>query len=349
MDWIKKNYDRFTLGVFALGLVAVSAMMFLNTSGFAERFSAALANPGHNNTIPAVDTAVIDQAKQQLENPTIWKVREPNREHPEGDQNGGLLFTPDRFIKMAEGLKKPGNIALYKHSRFQEKFIPNQWLIDHGYNVLDDKITVLDSDGDGFRNEDEWLYGTDPNKKESHPPYHVLLFLKQLIKVKFRLKFQAYDGDIHTPEKMEFQINALDLHQPTEFLKIGDTVAKTKFKLKKFEFKEVLNPKTEEKEDRSELTVENTETGDNVVLILDTIVDSPNLFAAFEYYLVSKDVSDGVKPFEFTVPRLKEFVLRPEITARYKLLDVTDTEAVIQLPDGTTKYTVLKYPGKPPQ
>ena len=80
MDWIKKNYDRFTLAIFAAALVAVSVMMFMNASGFGDRFAAAQANPSHNNTIPAVDTAVIDSAKQQLESPTIWKERDPDKD-----------------------------------------------------------------------------------------------------------------------------------------------------------------------------------------------------------------------------------------------------------------------------
>src|SRR5678815_2782850 len=92
MDWIKKNYDRFTLALFAAALLGVAVMVFLNTSGLGERFSAALANPPHNNTIPAVDMAVILSAKQQLEAPIIWKERDPEK-----DQNGGMLFTATRY------------------------------------------------------------------------------------------------------------------------------------------------------------------------------------------------------------------------------------------------------------
>ena len=164
----------------------------------------------------------------------------------------------------------------------------------------------------------------------------------------FRLKFQVYDGDLKKPEDMTFQINTLDLRNPTEFLKLGQTVEKTNFKLMKFEFKEAENKGTGDKEDVSELTVMNTETQEAVVLIYNKIVDSPNQYAAFDYYLVAKDLSDGVKPFQFTVQRLREFVLRPDVASRYKLLDVKLDEAVIQLPDGN-KYTVPKYPGKPPQ
>src|SRR3954463_14662252 len=101
MDWIKKNYDRFTLALFSAVLLGVAVLMFLNSSGFSERFNAAIANPPHNNTIPAVDTAVIDSARQQLENPTIWKERDPDK-----DGNAGLLFTSDIYIAGPNGLEK---------------------------------------------------------------------------------------------------------------------------------------------------------------------------------------------------------------------------------------------------
>ncbi len=98
--------------------------------------------------------------------------------------------------------------------------------------------------------------------------------------VPFRLLFNAYDGDPKkdTPEKFEFQINTIDLKQPSEFLKIGATITKTKWKLAKFAYKTVINPKTEEPEDVSELTLVNTETKETLVLILNRVTDSAPFF-----------------------------------------------------------------------
>lgn len=339
MDWIKKNYDKFVLALLSVALLGASAMIVMNTSGFEERFSAALANPPPNNQIPAVDTAVIDQARRQLEQPVIWKPRsEPDA------PNDGLLFTATRYI--GPPLTKVKHASSWRHSRTQEA-IPNQWVIEHNLNPLNPDDARQDADGDGFWNEDEWLHKTDPNKKESHPPYHTLLFLKQWVKVPFRLKFQAYDGDPKKPESMSFQINTIDLKTPTQFPKIGESIETAPdFKLIKFEYKETENPSTGEKDDVSTLTLLNTKTGDNVVLILNKVVDSPNQFAVFAYYLVAAGISDGKKPLEFTVPKLGEFVLRPETTKRYKLLDVNATQAVIQAPDGE-KITIPTYPGAP--
>ena len=86
----------------------------------------------------------------------------------------------------------------------------------------------------------------------------------------FHLMFNSYDGDPKkdAPDKFSFGINTIDLKQPSEFLKIGDIVRKTKWKLAKFEYKSALNAKTGEPEDVSELTLINTETKENLVLIL---------------------------------------------------------------------------------
>ena len=83
-----------------------------------------------------------------------------------------------------------------------------------------------------------------------------------------RLKFQAYDGDAKKPESMSFQINTIDLRQPSEFLKLGDTISKTNFKLTKFVFKQVPNPSTGRLEDLSELTIQITPTNQEFVLVL---------------------------------------------------------------------------------
>jgi len=128
----------------------------------------------------------------------------------------------------------------------------------------------------------------------------------------------------------------LDLKQPSEFLKIGEKVAKTPYQLEKFEKKETENKSTGEKTDVSELTMLNTETQDRVVLILAKVTDSPESVALFSYQWPKP-------PMEFTVKKIKEFVLLPNKTEKYKLLDIQETGALIQLPSGE-KYNVPRLP-----
>ena len=128
--------------------------------------------------------------------------------------------------------------AYYKVSLTGEE-IPNTWFMDRGISIFDPTVPFQDPDKDGFPNEIEFLYKTDPEDANSHPPYYRMLFLKQVEQTRFQLRFDAYDGDPKKDpiEKMQFQINTIDLRQPTEFLKIGEKIANTNFQLIKFEYK----------------------------------------------------------------------------------------------------------------
>jgi hypothetical protein len=127
------------------------------------------------------------------------------------------------------------------------------------------------------------------------------------------------------PETMTFQINTVDVQQPSQFVKIGDMIAGTKFKVLGFQFKEVPNPSTGITRDVSELTVQNTESGDNVTLVLEEIVNSPDSYALFNYLWANK---------QFQVKLHKEFVLLPEASLRYKLVDINEDWVLIQIPTG---------------
>ncbi len=83
-----------------------------------------------------------------------------------------------------------------------------------------------------------------------------------------RLKFQSYDGDPKQPEKMEFQINTLDIKQPSLFLKIGDIIPKTHWRLTGFTFKETTEAKPSDRHDISEITIEDTVTKREVTLVI---------------------------------------------------------------------------------
>jgi hypothetical protein len=89
----------------------------------------------------------------------------------------------------------------------------------------------------------------------------------------FKLIFQAYDGDTKHPAKMEFQVKPIAPGARTEFVKIGDTISGTNLKVVKFEFKEVKNAKSREKEDVSELTLTDPKIEKTFVAILNKAVD----------------------------------------------------------------------------
>ena len=340
MDWIKKHYDQFALALLALALLVLSILLILRAQGFGAGFSAATTTAAVRDKIPPLVLVPIEEAKKTLEAPPQWdepNSRQPRKDAPE--RKYGSLFVADRYVidKKTELPIKTGVTSFYADTLTNAQ-IPNEWFIERNLPLLDPAVPSQDPDKDGFTNEDEWrgtdikapgTKPTDPNNKESHPEHYTKLFVKQFIRVPFLLLFNSYDGDPKKDkiDKFSFQINTLSLKQPSEFLKIGETVTNTKFKLEKFEYKTRLNPKTEEQEDISELTVVNVETDEKVILILGRATDSPDFFMRFIYEWTNP-------PIEFTVKKRGEFVLKPILTNKYKLVDSQEGKAVIQTPDG---------------
>jgi hypothetical protein len=155
------------------------------------------------------------------------------------------------------------------------------------------------------------------------PPLYFQLRLDRYVKHPFRLLLNAYDGDVNKPESMTFQVTAIDVQQPSQFVKIGDVIAGTKFKVIRFDLKRA--PGLIGSGDLSELTLQNTETGDIGVLVLERISDFPDSYALFRYLRNNT---------EFEVKKGAEFVLLPQATLRYKLIDVSEGWALIGTPGG---------------
>lgn len=327
MDWIKKNPHQFALATGAVVLIGASALIILNTQSFKEKFEATQTSPIPNNNVSPLVLDSIKEAQAELSNPKKWV--------PNALKNGSL-FVADRYLvdEKSGKVSKPSEANLHTYSITGEP-IPSQWFLDNNLPLLDPNVAKQDPDGDGFLNEDEWKGGTDPNDAKSHPPYYTKLYVGRWIRVPFRLKFQAYDGDPAKPEAMSFQINAMDLRQPTAFLALGDMIENTKFKLESFAQKTAPNASNGIDEDVSELTLRNTETNDTVVLVVNRITDSPDSYALFGYYWPQP-------PKAIQVKKLGEFVL-PPTNEKYKLIDIKDTEAKILLPSGQ-EYTVPAIP-----
>jgi hypothetical protein len=317
MDWIKRNYDQFILALVALLLLVLCVLLILSANNFEQIFEGIKGQVYHNNTIPPIDMAGLQQATDSLQHPAKWET----------SGTEGSLYLSIPYIAQGNDLIDPRNSKIPLHPP-----VPNQWILDHKLDILDNNILNEDPDGDGFTNLEEWKNikgdgsdATDPLDAKSHPAYFTKLRLVQYIKQPFRLLFNAWDGDVKKPETLEFQINTVDVHQPTQFVKIGDQIAGTKFKVLSFESKTITNKATGSTEDVSELTVQNVETHDKVLLIMEKIADSPDSYALFHYLWNNT---------QFEVKKDKEFALLPDANLRYKLIDITEKDALIQTPTG---------------
>src|SRR6266571_1462171 len=132
---------------------------------------------------------------------------------------------------------------------------------------------------------------------------------------------QDPDGDGFTNlEEWQDQINTIDFNQPTQFLKVGDTIKGTRFKIAKF-LKKYEPNKYGTNVDVSELTLEQEETKQQLTLVKEKVAISPESVATFVYTWGGRR--------EFQVRKDQEFSLKPQEQIKYKLIDIGPAKAVI--------------------
>jgi hypothetical protein len=303
MDWFKKHYDRVILAVLGLATLACAGIIISQALSFDEIFASRNSPKKANNSVPPPATDLLKARSQLIEKPDEW-----------GTHKGSLFISEPYLIK---GDGKPVNPLEPGQPQLHPP-IPNEWLVKYNLDYADANLLNADPDGDKFSNLEEYNGKTDPTSPESRPGYITKLRLKQFIQVPFRLKFSGTPDDGQT-----FSINTLDLRQPTQFLKIGDMIPNTAYKIVGYE-KKSLNEDGFDK-DVSELTVENQDSGQKIVLVYDKPVNDPTVYALFKY------LWDGS---EFKVKKGESFSVKPNSDVKYKLIDISESEAVIESPQG---------------
>ncbi len=299
MDWIKSQYDRLALAVLGLLAMASAVVIIMQALSFPETFLGQDSSKPPNDTLPQPPTETIVTEISALQQPAEWTPT-----------SSSLLVSKPYILK--DGIlinPLQGGAPLHPP-------IPNEWIIKYELDYADMQLLQADMDGDLFTVLEEFLAETDPTDPKSKPSYATKLRVRQFISERFRLKFSSI------VDSETFSVNTIDLNEPTTFIKVGQFIPDTKFKLTKFERKTL-----EERgivKDVSELVFENMETGDTIILPLDQVVDSPTPIGVFVNLL------DGQ---EFRVRRNGEFSLSQDPDVKYKLIDITDSGAVIQRTD----------------
>lgn len=297
MDWLKNNYDKAILAVASLALLACCALIISRAQSFSERFAGRDSSQPPDNTIKALPTDALRSALDKVTSPQNWLGHD------------GSLLVSRPYVLMDGALIDPleGNKNLHEP-------IKNSWLIKHDLPYWESDIKEQDADGDGFSNLEEYLAGSDPRDKNSIPPFYTKLRLVQFISKPFRLIFTGTPDGGHT-----FTINTKDRGTKTRFLELGEMIEGTLYKVVSYEKK--TERKNETDFDASLLTIENTQTGQRIVLVANREANDPTSFAEFLY------LYDNSK---FTVKKDDEFSLPPEADRKYKLIDISEKEAVIQ-------------------
>src|SRR5881392_3064162 len=241
IDWLKANYDRAVLIAAAVFLFISAVAIWWSTVQFGSQLTA----PGR--VLPKAASqppvaAELDRAAEQLEQPAQWKA---------STRSG--LFVPEKHFIGADGLP-----ATLKNTQVHPP-VPNEWFEKYGLPIEDADVLDQDPDKDGFTNLDEWQGNTDPTNKDSHPDYITKLHLVSATEEPFRYIFSSRIGD-------KFGINDIDQSELTQFLKVGDVIRGTDFKILKFTEKSERN-QYGINADVSELLLEHQQTHVQVTLV----------------------------------------------------------------------------------
>ena len=295
LDWIKAHYDRVALLAAGAFLFISAVSIWWNAIQFGNRLVAQPGAPPKNASPPAL-AAELDRATERLQGPSQWKS---------STRSG--LFVPEKHFIGANGLP-----STLKNTQVHPP-VPNDWFEKFGLPVQDADVLEQDQDGDGFTNLDEWQGGTDPTSKDSHPDYLTKLHLVSATEEPFRYVFASWVGDT-------FALNTIDQSDPTQFLKIGDVILGTDFKIVKFTEKHERN-QYGTNVDVSELLLKHQDTHAQVTLVKEKIATSPQSVATFVYSWAGRR--------EFEVRKDQEFSLKPVEEINYKLVDVQPNKAVI--------------------
>ena len=320
MEWVKKNYDLAFLILATLVLAGNAA--WLATTGFSDSALPAAAS-APDNTFAQPDLPGLQQAAAAMAQPQRWKSA---ADVPSDSPRGSLL------VSRAYLLKDGKLIDPIEGSEQLHPPIDNEWLLRNGLDYTDMSIKDTDSDADGFTNLEEFLAKTSPVDPKQSPPALNKLKLVQFSPKPFRLIFK---GD-PSGEGKEFQINLKDIAKgspKTQYRALGDLVEGAPYKLLRYEAKEGPNDKGIV-ENLSELTLENIETGDSIVLVFNKEANDPTSFGTFRNLLFPADE-------DFTLKKGDEFSVKPETGVKLKLIDVSADNAQIQDVANGQVYRVL--------
>ena len=296
MNWIRANYDRTALIAAALFLFLSAVFIFLRAANFRKSIAGMQMQSSLQKQSAKEKAPEVEQEKQKLAGPAQWTF----------SGRSGLFVPEQHFIDASGQPTTLENTQLHPP-------VPNEWLEEFSLPITEGDVLDQDPDADGFNNLDEWQAHTNPIDKNSHADYITKLKMISLAQEPFRFVFSSWVGDTYA-------INTIDHRQPTQFLKIGETIRGTLFKLVKFKEKNEKS-KFGTDVDVSELTLENAENKDELTLTKGKTTTSPESVANFLYTWGGDQ--------RFSAKKGQEFSLKPQTEIKYKLIDVQPDKAIL--------------------
>lgn len=188
MSFLKTNAHWLALSTFAAASIAGTCLLLNDQAELLDLRQKLRPREIKSSKLPALDLSAHARAIASLESPGQWSISYPTP-----------LFVSEPYLLEAEGPRRPKEGSLHRHSVLTQP-IPNQWFLDNNLPLRTPSVATEDTDEDGFSNEDEWWWGTDPNDKSQHPPLVTrLVFLPQK-PAPNRIEFASYEGSPEKPD-----------------------------------------------------------------------------------------------------------------------------------------------------
>ena len=295
MNLLRGHYERVLLSATAAVLLASSILIWRDAVRLGSQLRVLSPGSPSKSASPLVKAQELNTATEKLHQPPLWV------------SGRSELFVPEKHFIGANGFPA----ALQTNEVHPP--VPNEWLEKFGLPIADADVLEQDPDNDGFSNLDEWTGRTNPTDADSHPEYYTKLKLKSAIEEPFNLIFSSWVDDTYA-------INTTDLKQPTQFVKIGDPVKGTHFKVAKF-VEKYQPDKYGTNVDVSELTLEQKEKRQSLTLVKERIAISPESVATLVYTWRGRQ--------EFQARKDQQFALKPLDQLKYKLIEIGPAKAVI--------------------
>jgi hypothetical protein len=297
MDWLSKNFDKAILVVAALVLLVCCTLIIGRAMAFRDQFAKTNNPKPPGSVIKPLPVDALTLASERLKSPQNWIGHE------------GSLLVSRPYVLVDGALIDP-----LEGSKNLHEPIKNSWLIRYDLPYWESNVKDQDPDEDRFSNLEEYLAGTDPRDRNSIPAFHTKLRLLRFISRPFRLIFTGTPDDGQT-----FTINTRDRGGRTRFVQVGEMIEGTPYKV--ISYQQKTERKNEIDVDASTLTIENIQTGQQIVLAASREANDPTSFGEFLYLYDNS---------RFTVKKDDEFTLPPEEERKYKLIDISEKEALIQ-------------------
>jgi hypothetical protein len=260
-EFLSHHYHWILLGLAALVLLVTAAILIPGTLGLRNSLAQAsnIAKSTTDGLPPPLNHA--SDAVDLLVKTSSWSPRE----------NGVSPFVSRPYL-----LKEGKLVDPLEGSEPLHPPVPNQWLVDHQLDYADVNVLDRDPKHKGFTVLEEFEAGTDPNNPTQLPPFYTKLnysdsdIHKHIYTFDFLGLSDEENGGTNTYELRPEEVlkNPERGDKPDRSLRkvaIGETIPGAEF-LKAIAYNEKKTTVQDTEYDVSELTLENTITGERHVL-----------------------------------------------------------------------------------